>query len=201
MCWDGQAALQQGEGGREGDFSHLFLLLPAALLAHAALPVALQASGCLQDGSSKGGPVQQPLKPAVSALLGIRWLFQVSLERQLNRLVGTGKPLPLVQAWIPAPSTSRATPCACGTSGNRAVQSCSPCHASSSGKARLKALPASLEIFLPICCCRLPERSKLLPQPWSRLLASSPKALVSICAPRRRASQQIMRRTCFLGSR
>lgn len=88
LCWDGQAALQRGEGGRERDFSHLFLLLPAALLAHAALPVAFQASGCLQDGSSKGGPMQQPLKPAVSALPGIRWLFQVFLERQLNRASG-----------------------------------------------------------------------------------------------------------------
>lgn len=54
----------------------------------------------------------------------------------------------------------------------------SPCHASSSGKARLEALPASLEIFLPICCCCLPERSKLLPQPRSRLLASSAKTRV-----------------------
>lgn len=67
MCWDGQAELQQGEGGK-ARFSRLFLLLPAALWAHAALPVALQASGCLQGSCTEGGLSLQPLRPTVSVL-------------------------------------------------------------------------------------------------------------------------------------
>lgn len=67
LCWDGQATPQRGEGGK-ARFSRLFLLLPAALWAYAALPIALQASGCLQGSCIEGGPSHQPLKATVSAL-------------------------------------------------------------------------------------------------------------------------------------
>lgn len=93
MCWDGQAELQQGEGGK-ARFSRLFLLLPAALWAHAALPIALRPLAVCRAAALREASHSSPSDPLFLFLgsleeyeaLGIIRLFQVSLEKEVNRL-------------------------------------------------------------------------------------------------------------------
>lgn len=94
LCWDSQAARQQAEGGRKGVsyISSSFSLQPFGLILPSSLPSRpLAVSRVAASREASHTSLSDPLFLFLASLeesraLGIVWLFQVSLEKELNRL-------------------------------------------------------------------------------------------------------------------
>lgn len=168
----GQPGCTAARGGREErSFLSSFSLQPFGLIPPSPLlsrPLAVPRVAASREAPHTS--LSDPLFLFLASIeeseaLGIVWLFQVSLEKELNRR-GEYRESPFL--WLKQRSQLPPNP----------------------GQLPVHVVPQPLRCLFPlqskpegspICCCS-PERSKLLPHRQNRPLAPSPKSLVSTCA-------------------